>query len=137
MRNQAGVDFILGAAAACAIAAALWALILLALPWLLGGCSCDLRVGQDNGLGCRVNVPGTGYGLSSHLGFTFYAPAATPTVKPLTGSVAKDLSGPSRYEPARPPREMAIGAIAPANAAATARIRAFRLICGCSATAAG
>ncbi len=37
---------------------------------------------------------------------------AIPTLKPLTGSVASDLSSASRYAPAKPPSEITIGAIA-------------------------
>ena len=35
---------------------------------------------------------------------------ATPTLKPLTGRVARDLSSASKYAPASPPSEITIGA---------------------------
>ncbi len=44
------------------------------------------------------------------------APSATPRLKPLIGSVASDLSAPSRYSPARPPRVIAIDGDEPATA---------------------
>ena len=54
------------------------------------------------------------------------APRATPTVNAESGSVASDLSGPSRYMPASPPRVKRTGGMAPLTAAAIARMSALR-----------
>ena len=55
------------------------------------------------------------------------APMATPTLKPVTGAVASDLSASSRYWPARPPSEMEMGAAEPMMAWDAASMRAVRL----------